>query len=263
MSTFKNKLQILLTEAGNIIMKHRNLEEKIKEKEKNEIVTPADIASNTFLITELKKIYPDIPIYTEEGEENKSDDLTRWIIDPLDGTTPWVWGNSGFSISVALEKDGAVALGAVYDPVMAEFFYAEKGSGATRNGNKISVSQETDLKKMFFVVDWGNKDAERQEAMQYFPKFFLPQMFARRIIPQFAPALGLCRIAEGRTHAILCNETYVEDHSAGSLILQEAGGCVTNFHNNSGFSHREHGIIAANSKDTHSKIVKFLKLNNS
>ena len=259
MNNYKTVLAKLLPAAGEKIMAYRNQTQQVTEKEKNEIVTPADITANDFIVSELTQAFPDIAIYTEEGAANKSVATTRWIVDPIDGTTPWVWGNSGFSISVALERDGEVVVGAVYDPVMEELFYAEKGRGATRNDQPISTSPEADVRSMFMVVDWGNKDEKRREGLRYLDAFMLPDMFARRIVPQFAPALGLCRIAEGRTHALVCNDTWVEDHAAGALILQEAGGYRTNFYQTDTFTHRQSGIIATNSSATHQAILSRLK----
>ncbi|HUW22226.1 MAG TPA: inositol monophosphatase family protein [Candidatus Bathyarchaeia archaeon] len=259
MKDYKLTLHSVLCQTGRLILSYRAKIGKTEEKKKNEIVTPADIAANEYITEQLSKKYPEIPIFSEEGTKDKSQCRTRWIVDPLDGTTPWVWGNSGFSISVALEDKGQIVVGAVYDPVMKEFFYAEKNRGATRNSKPIKPVKNIPLKEMFVVVDWGNKKEERKEGLSYLKHFFLPEMFARRVVPQFAPALGLCRIAEGRIHALVCNITYVEDHSAGALILQEAGGYCSNFYHTKSFKHRERGIIAANERATHKLIVKFLK----
>ena len=259
MSKFRPTLLEIMAEAGQLIMSHRERLQTAVEKEKNEIVTPADNAANDYIVSRLKKAFPDIAIYTEEGSVDKSNSTTRWIVDPIDGTTPWVWGNSGFAISIALEQDAEVTVAAVYDPVMQEFFYAEKGKGATRKGLPIHPSAEIESKSMFMVVDWGNKDEKRREGIAYFTKFMLPGMFARRIVPQFAPALGLCRIAEGRIHALVCNDTWVEDHSAGALILRESGGYCSNFYETASFSHRQSGIIATNSKSTHDAILALLR----
>jgi myo-inositol-1(or 4)-monophosphatase len=254
----KDNLEKILRKAGELIMSQRMKYGDVVEKEKNEIVTPADIMSNQFITAELTKSYPEIPIYSEEETNNKSQASTRWILDPLDGTTPWVWGNSGFAISLALEKDGEIEVGAIYDPVMREFFYAEKGKGATRNGEIIYVAANTPRAEMLMVIDWGYKDEKRAEGLEYFKKFLLPDMFARRIVPQWAPALGFCRLAEGRIHAIVCNDTWVEDHAAGALIAAEAGAIVTNFYHHDNFNHRESGVIVANNQANHREIVEFL-----
>ncbi len=259
MNDYEGNLKSILTKTGQIILSYRDKERATREKGKNEIVTPADIAADNYITKQLTIKYPDIPIYTEEGEKDKSQSKTRWIVDPLDGTTPWVWGNSGFSISIALEIDGEVIVGAVYDPIMKELFYAEKGKGARKNERPIKTTINIPLNEMFIVVDWGNKKEKRKEGLEYFKHFFLPEMYARRIVPQFAPALGLCRIAEGRIHALICNDTWVEDHSAGSIILTEAGGLCSNFYTTKSFNHREFGIIATNEKSTHQRIVTFLR----
>lgn len=168
-NNFESELHRILINSGKSILKTRNIF-NIKEKDENEIVTTADIISNDIIINFLKSRYPKIPRYSEESE--KSNKSTRWIIDPLDGTTPWLYGNSGFSISIALEKDGFIVLGAIYDPVMKEFFYAEKDRGACRNGFKISVSKETDVRKMLLVVDWGNKDEKGVRDWNISKRFF-------------------------------------------------------------------------------------------
>jgi myo-inositol-1(or 4)-monophosphatase len=260
-NNYRQELEEMLKQAGSLIMRYREENREVREKEKNEIVTPADEASNDFIVGRLKLKYPDIEIYTEESAENKSEKQTRWIVDPLDGTTPWVWGNSGFAISIALEKNGEVIVGAVYDPVMKDFFFAEKGLGAYRNETRITPTKGVPVSQILAVVDWGNKKEKRQEGLKYLEKFFLPEMFFRRIVPQWAPALGLCHIAEGRIHALVCNDTWVEDHSAGALILKEAGGYCSNFYHTESFNHREFGIIATNEKFTHEQIVKFLNNN--
>lgn len=256
----KTEIEQILRQAGELVMSRRMSYGDITEKEKNEIVTPADILSNQFITDELQKFYPEIPIYTEEEQDNKSDSTTRWVLDPIDGTTPWVWGNSGFAISLALEKNGIIVLGAIYDPVMKEYFYAERGNGATRNGQTIKVAADTPRKQMLMVVDWGYKDEKRAEGLEYFKKFLFPDMFARRIVPQWAPALGFCRLAEGRIHSIVCNDTWVEDHAAGAIIAAEAGAIVTNFYHTKSFQHREAGVIATNNRANHAEIVNFLSV---
>lgn len=252
-------LTSILIEAGEIIINNRMKYGKVENKESNEIVTSADIIANEFITQNLNKTFTNIPIYSEEGSDNESTQSTRWIIDPIDGTTPWVFGNSGFSISIALEENEHIVLGAVYDPVMKELFFAEKGKGAKRNNIPIEVDNKTPRDQSFMVVDWGNKAEKREEGLEYFKHFFLPEMFARRIVPQWAPALGLCHLAEGRIHALICNDTWVEDHSAASLIVQESNGHTSNFYNSIEFNHKEAGIIATSNLDLHVEIIKFLK----
>ncbi|NMB57013.1 hypothetical protein GYA19_03695 [Candidatus Beckwithbacteria bacterium] len=178
MNSYKQTLKLILIKAGKIIL-YKKI--KVEEKEKDEIVTSVDIAADDFIIKQLSTEYPNIPIYSEEKENYKSQSKTRWMVDPLDGTTPWVWGNSGFSISIALEKYGDIVVGAVYDPVMKEFFYAEKGKGVTRNENPIRSAINVPLKEMLMVVDWGNKKEKRKEGLKYFKHFFflkcLPEEF--------------------------------------------------------------------------------------
>ena len=236
----------VLAGAGELVMALRDPGLVVDEKTPHEIVTAADLLADRHITERLLAAYPGVPVFSEEGGPGRrSDAPTRWIVDPIDGTTPWVWGNSGFAMSVALEVGGDVLAGAVYDPVMREFFFAVRGHGATRGGVPITTAAGTSLDRALLVVDWGNADEKRAQGLAYFQKFFLPDLVARRVVPQFAPALGLCRVAEGRVHGLVCNDTWVEDHAAGALILCEAGGAVTNFYNRDGFRHREAGVIAA------------------
>ena len=258
-SQYYESLAPILIAAGELIMAQRMNYGRVIEKEKNEIVTAADLLAHKYVTEKLQEIFPQIPIYSEEEKEYKSDAPTRWILDPLDGTTPWVWGNSGFAISLALEENGEIVLGAIYDPVMKELFWAEKGQGAWRNGEKIMVAGEVAREKMLMVIDWGYKDEKRAEGLKYLQHFLLPEMFGSRIVPQWAPALGFCRLAEGRIHAIVCNDTWEEDHSAGALIVREAGGVVSNFYHHESFNHREYGVIVTNNPENHQAIVDHLK----
>ncbi len=88
MSIYEQTLRTILEQVGAIILEHRSRNEAVESKDTNEIVTPADIAANDYIVNELEKAFSNIPVYTEEGNDNKSDAPTRWIVDPLDGTTP-------------------------------------------------------------------------------------------------------------------------------------------------------------------------------
>jgi len=155
---------------------------------------------------------------------------------------------SGYTISIAEEYEGIIRTSVVYDPEHNELFHAIRGAGAFRNGIQIKTSELGDISQALVSCDWGNKDEKRKEGLEYFKKLMLPFMIARRIIPQFAPANDLVRIAEGRIHVLVCNDTWIEDHAAGSLIVQEAGGYVTNFYDRNDFTHNSPGIIATANK---------------
>jgi myo-inositol-1(or 4)-monophosphatase len=238
-----NLLTTIVKGAGEIIRSER-MNFAVKEKSPGEIVTPADIRSNKFIVDQLKKSFPEYGFSSEE-QGNEGSTSKRWIIDPLDGTTRFVWGESGYTVSIAQEVDGEVIFGVVYDPEHDEVFYAFKGHGAYRNGVQIHTSPLTDLSQAFVACDWGNSDDKRQEGLNYFHRLLLPKMAARRVVPQFAPANDLVRLAEGRIHALVCNDTWLEDHSAGFLIAREAGAIITNFSDRSKFDHQTPGIIAA------------------
>lgn len=242
-----DNLSRIVKDAGKIILSER-MGFDVREKTPGEIVTPADIRSNRFIVEELSKLFPDYGFSSEE-EGNAGPKDKRFIIDPLDGTTRFVWGESGYTISIAEEINQEIVFGVVYDPEHDEMFYAFKGHGAYRNGVNIHVSNLIQLSDALVSCDWGNADEKRKEGLNYFNKLMLPTRAARRIVPQFAPANDLVRLAEGRIHALVCNDTWLEDHSAGAIIAKEAGAIVTNFYERTKFDHKTPGILAACSQE--------------
>lgn len=234
----------IVREAGQVLVSHR-MDFDVSAKDANEIVTPADIEANSLIVEKLKTHFPDYGFSSEEEGQEGDQEEKRFIIDPLDGTTRKVWGMSGYTVSIAEEFEGQVRVGIVFDPEHDELFHATVGSGAFRNHQRIHTSELTNLSEAFITCDWGNKDEKRSEGLDYYQRLMLPNMAARRIVPQFAPANDLIRIAEGRIHGLVCNDTWLEDHAAGALILKEAGGYVTNFYHRKEFDHKTAGIIAA------------------
>src|ERR1700720_4443988 len=136
---------IRAAEAGAAVMKHYFQGEfTISNKEGiNNLVTEADHASEAAIFEIIKKDYPDHFILSEEAGALVTDSTYKWIIDPIDGTVNFAHGLPLCCVSIGLEQDGEVILGAVYNPFINEFFFAQKGYGATLNDKKIRVSDET------------------------------------------------------------------------------------------------------------------------
>ena len=132
-------------EAGAAQLQHFfNGDFKISNKEGiNNLVTEADHAAEKAIIDVIQKQYPDHFILSEETGEIKTNSEYKWIIDPIDGTVNFAHGIPLCCVSIGLEKDGEMILGAVYNPLMNEFFFAQKGSGAFLNDKKILVSNKT------------------------------------------------------------------------------------------------------------------------
>lgn len=164
----------------------------------------------------------------EEGSGKRSDSEYRWIIDPLDGTINFAHGYPLFATSIALEHKGEVVLGVVYEPNHDELFVAEKGSGSTRNGGRIKVSETSELQKSLLDTGFAyNKEKKEQlNNAEHFVNFLMEVTALRR---DGAAAVDLCYVACGRFDGFW--ELYLKpwDVAAGQLIVKEAGGMATAF----------------------------------
>ncbi|PYS53032.1 MAG: inositol monophosphatase, partial [Acidobacteria bacterium] len=136
-------------DAGRILVERFGRITQISNKGEIDLVTESDLAVERFIIDRVKSHYPRHAILAEESDasgvkhEGQSD--LKWIIDPLDGTTNYAHGYPTFCVSIALERDGRIELGVIYDPMRDEMFAAERGEGATLNGRRICVSEIDDL----------------------------------------------------------------------------------------------------------------------
>ena len=135
------------TEAGAAVLKHFfNGEFKISNKEGiNNLVTEADHAAEKAIFEVIREEFPDHYLLSEEAGEIAQESSYKWIIDPIDGTVNFANGIPICAVSIGLEKDGEIVMGAVYNPILNEFFFAEKNNGATLNEKPISVSSKTEV----------------------------------------------------------------------------------------------------------------------
>ena len=174
----------------------------------------------------LRETFPNHGMLTEESGELEGECDARWIVDPLDGTTNYAHGLPVFAVSIALETAGKVVLGVVYDSMRDETFVAERGGGATLNGEPIRVS-ETEEPIRALIATGLPYDRERMpEALELFGRFAALSRGMRRL---GAAALDLCYVACGRLDGYYERGIWPWDIAAGSLILEEAGGEITGY----------------------------------
>lgn len=234
------------TEAGAEILKYyfNSKTLKISNKEGiNNLVTEADHAAEKAIMDTIREAFPDHFILSEEAGELSMASEYKWIIDPIDGTVNYAHGIPLCCVSIGLEKAGEMIMGAVYNPLLDEFFLAEKGKGATLNGEKITVSEKKEVMESCIVTG--------------FPYVFLdmpngPLDVFNRLIRRGVPvrrlgsaAIDLCWVASGRFDGYYEHKLNAWDSSAGSLMIQEAGGKVTDFDGNV-YSPYQPRIIATN-----------------
>jgi myo-inositol-1(or 4)-monophosphatase len=219
---------------------------KITNKEGiNNPVTEADHASEKAIIDIIQKTYPDHFILTEESGEIRTDSEYKWIIDPIDGTINFSNGIPICCVSIGVEKEGEIILGAVYNPLMNEMFFAEKGMGATLNGKKISVSSKTSISNSCLVTGFPYTYLDSPNGpLQVFEKLIRRGIPVRRL---GSAALDLCWTAAGRFDGFYEHKLQAWDSAAGFLIVEEAGGTVTGFEGKR-YSPYQPGIVATNGK---------------
>jgi myo-inositol-1(or 4)-monophosphatase len=228
MDDLKVVLMEATLEAGKIIQEYFHGTFKIENKEGiNNLVTEVDKHSETRIIEIIKKYYPGHSIISEEVGEEIQDSDYKWIIDPIDGTVNFAHGIPICCVSIGLQLKDDLVLGAVYNPMMNELFFAEKGKGATLNGNPISVSKKSDFKKACLVTGFPYKWPKTYEhPIKVFERFIMEGLPVRRL---GSAAIDLCWVACGRFDGFWEYNLSSWDVAAGYLIVQEAGGKITGF----------------------------------
>jgi myo-inositol-1(or 4)-monophosphatase len=211
----------------------------------NDLVTEADHASEKAIIDIIQKNHPDHFILSEETGEIKQNSPYKWIIDPIDGTINFANGIPICCVSIGVELNGEIILGAVYNPFMNEMFFAEKGKGATLNNIKIGVSEEDNLLKSCLVTGFPYQYLDSANGpLQIFEKLVRKAIPVRRL---GSAALDLCWTAAGRFDGFYEHKLQAWDSAAGFLIVEEAGGTVTDLRGEV-YNPYQPGIIATNGK---------------
>lgn len=216
-------------EAGKFLKmnvgKFRQLEHKLGE-ERN-LVTEIDKKAEELIIERIRKRYPHHDFLGEESGSHKVSSDYKWIIDPLDGTTNFTHGLPIFCTSIALEHEGEVILGAIYDPNADELFAAERNKGATLNNRKIRVSGATRLIESLIVTGFPYDIKKNPyNAVEHFSNFLMQSQAVRRL---GSAALDLSYVACGRFDGFWEVTLNPWDMAAGVLFVEEAGGKFTNF----------------------------------
>lgn len=211
-------------------------------KAKNDFVTDIDIAISDFLKTKLKEIDPTVGFFSEEEEGNLQDNC--WILDPIDGTTNLIYGYNLSSVSLGHYLDGEVVYGIVYNPFTEEIFTAERGKGAFLNHKKRLKVSTRNIDESLIEFGAGSTHKEfTDENFNLVKKIFEQCVDVRRIC---SSALDLCYIASGRIDGYFERILKPWDIAAGSLILEEAGGIITDYFGNPVQFAKQSSVIASN-----------------
>ncbi len=227
----KDRLNVALKlarDAGKMPMAHLGRAHTIERKGAINLVTEVDKLCEKMISDGIYKAFPDHDILGEEGIAKRKRSEFCWIVDPLDGTTNYAHGFPFFGVSIALEHNGEIVCGVIYDPVRDEMFAAEKGKGATLNGEKIRVSNAPSLSDSLLATGFAYSVQEpgRPDNLDNFAAFIKTALAVRR---PGAAAIDLAYVACGRLDGFW--ELFLKpwDIAAGVLIIREAGGKATNF----------------------------------
>jgi myo-inositol-1(or 4)-monophosphatase len=248
--------QAIAREAGALLKSRVGKIKNIDYKGAYNIVTDVDKASEKMIIEAIQKNYPDDGLLGEEGGAviaQKSN--RRWIIDPLDGTTNYAHSYPFFAVSIGVEEDNKMVVGVVYNPMADEMFVAEKGGGAFLNGVKLQVSKEGSLENSLlatgFPPDTVNNMHNNLESFKYLTNQ------CHGVRRDGSAALDLCFVAAGRLDGFWERKLSPWDVAAGSLIVEEAGGTVTNL--DGGFMELAKGNILASNGLIHEQVIAGLE----
>ena len=270
-------------EAGSYIRKERAgfSVEKVERKHAHDYVSYVDKGSEQLIVSQLRKIVPEAGFITEEGT-TKMDDVRwkmeetssvshhtsdfTWVVDPLDGTTNFIHGFAPYAVSIALLQDKDILLGVVYDVCADECFYAWKDGGAyievrgerkEVRGERLAVGTSGINDALLCLQLPYNSDAYKPIITRLIQRFY-GNVGSIRMIG--SAAMALCYVAAGRLDAYA--ERYIGqwDYMAGALIVQEAGGCVTDYQGSSDFT-RGDSVVATNGV-VHEEILQELRSKN-
>jgi len=241
-------LKSTLIKAANagagVIMDFFEKEIKISNKEGvNNLVTEADHASEKIIIETIRNEFPDHAILSEEIGSLATPSEYKWIIDPIDGTVNFANRIPICCVSIAVEHNGEVIMGAVYNPFINEFFFAQKGHGATLNNKAIRVSNKSEVLRSCLVTGFPYTYLDMPNGpLQIFERFIRRGIPVRRL---GSAAIDLCWVAAGRFDGFYEMNLQAWDSAAGFHIVEEAGGKVTDFKGKR-FSPHQTFVVASN-----------------
>jgi myo-inositol-1(or 4)-monophosphatase len=250
---FKKTAISCVQKGGAILLDYHNKQEtlQVRSKGRSDYVTEADLAAQEAIVQVIRRRHPDHDVLAEEGNGVPRRNQSRWLVDPLDGTSNFIHGFPVFAVSIALEHNDAIVLGAVYDPCRRELFLAQQGRGATLNGRPIQVSACRNPERALIATafPWRRK-AILSRYLEGFIQVFTKVSDVRR---GGSAALDLAYVACGRCDGFWELGLSPWDVAAGHLLVKEAGGCISDF--DGGSEHIWVGDLVAGNQEIHAFLL--------
>ena len=248
-------MEDLARKAGDVLMKHFRQDYSLfsLRSTAKEASVRYDKDVDRLIIAEIKRHYPHHSLLTEESGFLQGDPDWLWIVDSLDGTGNFANFNPFFSVCIALRHKSELLLGTMYAPAINEFYFAEKGKGAYLNGGRIRVSDITDLSQSYiFYCEGGEKD--RSKTGKIISRVYPHVMDMRKL---GSAGLEIAWVAAGRGEAYLTTKIEPWDVAPGVLLIQEAGGGVSDFHGDS-WKLQTSDLLFSNGK-VHQELLDLIK----
>jgi myo-inositol-1(or 4)-monophosphatase len=238
--------------AGKLLRRHygKLRASQIRQKSRNDFVTELDKASEKLILSIVRKDFPKHSIQAEESGLSVGDQ-TRWIIDPLDGTSNYIHQFPMFAVSIGVEHRGRLVAGVVYDPIHNEMFSAEKGRGSFLNDRRFRVSSVRKLKDA--LMSTGIPFRARNRFHEYFKSLKIISLASAGMRRGGSAALDLAYVACGRFDGFWEINLSPWDIAAGAVLIHEAGGRVTDVWGKKGFLLG--GDVLASNKKIHPELV--------
>lgn len=254
--TYQNVID-LVKSTKEIVFSEEKLSQ-IKTKGYADFVTGVDLAVEEYIKGRLSEMYPDVQFMGEEGEKNGLDFSGKiWILDPIDGTSNLIHHLNMSAVSLALVENNIPVFGVVYNPFTNEMFTAEKGRGAYYNGTAIRVSDKKTVKESFVSVGTSPYDEDlREKSLEVIANLLRNCTDIRRM---GAASLDLAYIAAGKFDCFYEEILRPWDYAAGAVIIEEAGGKITDLEGNALSFESSRGILASNGF-THNELVKLCEI---
>lgn len=246
----------LAHDAGLIALDYQKKALKIENKSSAfDFVTDADKACEKLIIDTIRKHFPDHSILSEEAGEINPGGEYKWIIDPIDGTTNFAHGLPIFCISIGIVYQGRPIIGVVEIPALRETFHAQKDRGAFRNESRIFVSKTAEMKAGLFATGFPySRESRYKKNMELWDGMYSQCHGVRRF---GSAAIDLCYTACGRFDGYWEYDLKAWDIAAGKIILEEAGGTITNM--DGSLLDPKKGALLASNTALHSQMLNFLK----
>ncbi|MCI0440887.1 MAG: inositol monophosphatase [Chloroflexi bacterium] len=229
-------------EAGRLLRERFYEAKEVSFKGKGDVVTDVDKASEALMRSILSREFPDMGFLGEESLGDRAEDGYVWIVDPVDGTRNYALGIPFVSLVIGLVLDGEVVVGVNYDPLLNEMFHAERGKGAFLNDTPIHVSRKARFDDVVLGMDMSYGNDMTLHGLDII-KSIWPDMWTARVMG--SSALGISYAAAGRTDLYFHGGLSPWDQVAGMLLVEEAGGVITDRNGKRATLHSD-GVIASN-----------------